>query len=1069
MSQVLHIRLLGTFTFTYDNATLTTVDTPRLQSLLAYLVLHSDSPQQRRHLAFRFWPASTESQALTNLRKQLHYLRRALPKADNFLDVTTQTVHWRPTTAYRLDVAEFEETLTRAQTDEVHKRREALEEALSLYRGDLLPSCYDDWILPARERLYQQFLRAGQQLVRLLEYDEEYTVAIEYARRLQQAEPLSEASYRQLMRLYALNHDRAGALRVYQTCVETLERALGVEPSPATRAIHERVVAMGDDSGPAHNLPAQTTRFIGRQSELHEIAARLDAPACRLLTVVGPGGIGKTRVALEAAWRAVSRPIDFPHGIYYVPLVSVHSGAELVTAIIEALPVTLYSADDPRKQLFDYLSEKELLLLLDNYEHLLEHVGLLSEILKRASRVTLLVTSRERLNLQGEWLLDLRGLPVPSQQAEPDADVTTVDAVRLFLNTVERTRPGASLTASERAAIVHICRLLDGMPLAIEMAASCVRTHSYEQLADKISKDLDLLETSLRDVPTRHRSVRAVFEHSWVLLSEREQRVLAQLSVFRGSFRLEAAGNVVDVPGGGRDAGSIPTILSALVDKSLLQQTAPARYHMHPLLREFATEQLAAQPAATHEVHRRHCDYYTTFLRQRELLLKGRQQRETLEEIAVEIDNVRASWKWAVENVAPAYLDGMLDSLYLFFEIRGWFDEGGRLLERARKRLVSHDVPALSSEFDLLVARLRARQAALCHRRGWYRRAQELLHESISCARRQDTSAARAEIAFCLRWLGAGAVRLDEYDEAQHYLQESVLLHEELEDDWGRVASLITLGNVTRIVGEYTQAREYLETARVLSTEVGDSRKTAEVLNNLGVVAGTQGDYDEACRLFQESLTVRRAIDDTWGVAKVLNNLGKASQLAGDRATATQCFQESLALRKEIGNEFGVAIVLHNLGLVAYEQESFAEAARYVEESLSIRRNIDDRRGIATSLTTLGRIRIAQDAYDDAVSLLHEALTTAQAIRHAPGVLDVLVGVAGLLLARGCTDQTGELLAFVLHHPRSERATKDCALQYLDALNDGAPVRELQHRDPQSSLDEVVADIMPLLASDAGE
>lgn len=339
-------------------------------------------------------------------------LRQALPQADDFLQADAHTLQWRPDTPFGLDVADFERGINSAASST------ALRQAVDLYSGDLWPACYDDWILSERERLRQTFGEALERLIEGLEYERDYPLAVRYTRRLLQHDPLHEATYCRLMRLYALSGDQAGVQRAYQECAALLQREFEVEPSLATRAAYERLVSVVGTIPQRHNLPSPPTPLIGRESELAHIAKLLANPACRLLTLVGPGGMGKTRLALQAASAEIGRYLD---GVYFVPLAALKSAEFLVSAMAAALNFSFHGPAEPKAQLLNYLRAKELLLSLDNFEHLLpapeaeEQAGseLLADILAGAAAVKILVTSRERLNLAGEWLLEIAGLSVP--------------------------------------------------------------------------------------------------------------------------------------------------------------------------------------------------------------------------------------------------------------------------------------------------------------------------------------------------------------------------------------------------------------------------------------------------------------------------------------------------------------------------------------------------------------------------------------------------------------------------------------------------------------------------------
>lgn len=367
------------------------------------------------------------------------------------------------------------------------------------------------------------------------------------------------------------------------------------------------------------------------------IKALLVDPACRLLTLVGPGGVGKTRLAIQAAATLTE---NFPQGIYFAPLQGIHTGEFLVSALAEAVNFALSGHQKPLTQVLNYLSNKSILLLLDNFAQLVDQGGppTLIEILAAAPDIKLLVTSREVLSLQEEWLYPVQGLPVPDTvetgKLKPDG------AVHLFIARARQVQPDFS-AADQPAAVLRICRLVEGMPLALELTASWTRTLSCQAIAAEIQRSIDFLVTPLRNVPDRHRSMAAVFHHSWQLLSGAEQEVFKRLSVFRGGFQREAAEQV---------AGATLASLAALVDKSMLRREANDRYQIHELLRQYAQEQLEAQPEAVAQTHQAHCAYYAGFLYQRSEAIESGDQQGAVADIEAELENVRAAWQWATAH-----------------------------------------------------------------------------------------------------------------------------------------------------------------------------------------------------------------------------------------------------------------------------------------------------------------------------------------------------------------------------------------------------------------------------------
>ena len=355
---------------------------------------------------------------------------------------------------------------------------------------------------------------------------------------------------------------------------------------------------------PTHHLPPAPTPFVGREGELAEIEQLLSDPACRLLTLVGPGGIGKTRLALEAAHVMVDTA-TFPNGVYFASLQPLTSPEFIISTIADALSFQFYSGADPRQQLLDYLREKSLLLVLDNVEHLLEDISLVSEMLAAAPGVHILATSRERLNLREEWVLEVSGLNSPA--VETEINLESYSAIELFVQQARRVSVGFALDNANQSAVVRICHLVGGMPLGIELAAAWVRALSCEQIADEIERSLDVLETPTRNIEPRHRTMRAALDQSWQLLSDVEQNVFKRLSVFRGGFTREAAEYV---------ARATLRTLTGLVDKSMVRVNAGGRYDLQELLRQYAEEKLGEMPAEQEQTRDRHSTYYADFMGQ---------------------------------------------------------------------------------------------------------------------------------------------------------------------------------------------------------------------------------------------------------------------------------------------------------------------------------------------------------------------------------------------------------------------------------------------------------------------
>jgi predicted ATPase/DNA-binding CsgD family transcriptional regulator len=631
---------------------------------------------------------------------------------------------------------------------------------------------------------------------------------------------------------------------------------------------------MSDLLMPTYNLLSQPTPFIGRENELAEIADLLATPTCRQLTLVGPGGIGKTRLAIEAAHAIVDSPLHiWREGggeVYFAPLQPLTTPDFIVSAIASALKFNLFGEGDPKTQLLHYLRDKHLLLVLDNFEHLLDGADLLPEILEYASGVKLLVTSRERLHLREEWVLDVRGLPFPQQGDSLD----TYSATQLFVQHAHRA--GYAIVDTDSPAIIHVCQLVEGMPLAIELAAAWARYMPCAEIARQIEGSLDILATNLRNVPDKHRSMRAVFDTSWKRLTGTEQAVFRKLSVFRGGFTCEAAEQV---------AGASRSALAALVDKSMLRVATNGRYDLHELMRQYADDQLERSGEAE-AIRDAHCAYYAEFLEQLAADLKSANQIKALNEIEGELDNVRVGWRWAVAQGKEYEILQSLDSLALFYQIRSRFQEAAEAFGMAANRFADTENAVLGQTLML---------------QGWF---------AYQGGQRQKGRELKARGASVMRQIG---------------------FH-------GTMAMLFGSLNVrTDDAGDFQMLQQSYEDCLAIFRRTGDSWKTAWVLYGLGRLAYWFGKYQEAERLLQESLAIFRAIGDRWGSVYPIHTLGDWAMWRGDYRESRRFFEESLLINKEIGDIAGVAWSQSRLASIADSLEEFGTSIKYLAEILRIR------------------------------------------------------------------------------------------------------------------------------------
>jgi DNA-binding SARP family transcriptional activator/predicted ATPase/Tfp pilus assembly protein PilF len=1050
----LSISSLGPLHITLDGEPATDFATDKSRALLIYLAIESEHPHRRDALAGLLWPDQPQRKARQNLRQALSYLRQAIGDQDDtapFLLVNRETVQFNPDSDHWLDVVAFN-ALVEACRAHRHRHIKAcipcirrLEKLVDLYRGDFLEhfflsdsGAFEEWALLQREWLRRQVTEALAHLATHYERRRNYERARRYAWRQVDLEPWHEEAHQHLMRLLTLDGQRSAALAQYETCRRMLAEELDIEPATETVALYEHIRAQEDlhISASVDNLPPSPTPFVGREMELAELAELLANPDCRLVTLVGPGGIGKTRLALQAAAAQVGA---FTHGITFVPLAPTGTVDHLTTAIIAALGIPARGDQDSREQLFNYLHQKENLLVLDSMERVTDGSPLLSEMLARAPGTVFLVTSRERLNLQEEWVYEVRGLTYPEDELLRGQE--TYSAIDLFRQRASQVDRRFDLE-TEAPHVVHICRLVEGMPLGIELAAAWVAVHPCREIAREIEYNLDILTTRLRNVPERHRSIRAAFEYSWKLLTETERTPFAQLSVFRGGFRREAATAVT---------GASLATLSALLDKSLIRRVSADRYDMHELLRQYAAEKLQTNTQEDEKTRLQHARYFAAFLTHQEPHLHGPNQRQALLAIAPELENVRQAWRQAVSCGWVREVEQSMESLYQFLDIRCRFQEGVELFAYATDRW--RDDP----EKAYIFGRVLSRQGAFYRHLGLYRHARTCLEQSLAICSRSDM---QAEHIFCLVNLANVARSHGKSEEMEQLVQYSLTLSRQTGDPWGIASSLSLLGLVRYRSGDVAQAEALLQESLAVGRQTGDQRLILPSLNRLADVACHQGNYVKAQAMFEECLSLSRELDDQYSIAMHLNNLGTVLHVLEQYAQAQPLYQESLDICRKIGDQAGQAIALSNLGEVAYALRAHVEAQQFYQEGLSIGRKIQDQWTEMACLNNLGEIACTLKNYESARTHFVEAIKLATETRALTVLLKVLVNLAVLLAKQGQTSRAAAILRLASRHPASEQATQEKAGRLGDEMGLTLPDTDPDGFEQSAPLDMVVAEIL---------
>lgn len=595
-----------------------------------------------------------------------------------------------------------------------------------------------------------------------------------------------------------------------------------------------------------HNLPLQTTPFVGRDAELDELENTLRDSSARLLTIVGPGGMGKTRLSLEVAAKFLHpahRGGLFEHGIYFIDLAPVNTAEHIVGVAAEAIGYAFQQdGRDARQQLLDYLNGKNMLLIMDNFEHVIAGRTLVQDMLQGASSVKILVTSREKLNLNAETVFILSGMSFPTW--ETPADALEYGAVKLFVQSAQRVRRDFQLEADDLPYVARICRLVQGTPLGILLAAAWLEVLTPHEIVDEISHSLDFLETEMQDLPERQRSLRAVFEYSWALLTEQERALFARFSIFRGGFTRDAALQIT---------GTNLRALTLLVNKSLLRRdNETGRYEIHELLRQYAEEKLVQSPEAD-AAHDAHSRYYTELLVQLTPKLKGYGQLEALNLIDTDFENIRAAWNRAVEQGSAASIEPALEGLYLYLTFRNRLMDGEQMFGLARQiwKVAGDESSPLAGK---LLVRFPQGQPL------------EQFRAGLAIAERQGDA---FEIAFCQRLAGHWLSHTEyNQDEGIPLLKASLRGFQALGNKFCAAQVLDDLGWSYRLMLIREQEDAVIQQSLDLRREIGDKIGTANSLRNMGGAYG--GFFDASGRAiayWEEAKGIAYEMKDRLGVA----------------------------------------------------------------------------------------------------------------------------------------------------------------------------------------------------------
>jgi predicted ATPase/DNA-binding SARP family transcriptional activator len=973
--------------------------------------LRHDREVERGWLAGTLWPESDGTTALTYLRQSLTDLRHALGEASPLLlSPSPRTLRLdigNTSDGAELDLVSFARYLKRGDTG-------SLEQAVALYRGPLLEGWTEEWLLGEREACALAYLGALETLSRQAMETGENAAAVRHLRLLLAADPLRESASRSLMQALAATRDYGAMTQVYRELRLALRREVNAEPDAQTQALfaalrtearrqaaeapvvgHRTAAGTGVSPSVEHkasrsvSLPRPLSEFIGRMREVEAVKQALTAS--RLVTLMGIGGVGKTRLAIRVAEEVAD---DFPDGVRFVDLSPLADPEQVVRTVAATLSIAEQAGRDLMDSVCDHLRDRNLLLILDNCEHLLpECVRFTAALLQECPTVRLLATSRQRLGITGETVRSVPPLPLPDLKRLSDDDKNAAsilleyESVRLFVDRAQRVQPGLYLNEPTLRAIAAICSRLDGIPLALELAAARMSALGPEQIATRLRERLRLLSGSGsgdRSAPARQRTLRAALDWSYDLLLPEERVLLRRLSVFAGGWTLEAAEAVCI--GNGLEDWEILDALTGLVDHSLVvvePNSGRARYRLLETVREYAQERLQECPDDAHSaLQAKHREYFLHLAREAAQHMSGAEQAACLDRLEQEHDNLRAAMDGCLaEGTAEALRIGLglAGELQRFWAQRGYAGEG----RRRYAALLSHDCATPTWER----ARALESASALAFRQGDYSPAREMANEARAIYRQTGDRVAEATP---LNLLGSIAYVQGDYGEARSLLEQALALRREAGQLGGQAIILNYLGNITVEQGDFAEARTHYEQALAISREVKDPALEASILNGLGRLADFQDDYAGAIPWFEQALARNREIGDYSQMVVIIYNLGNSALALGDQTTAQEYFREALLLCRELGESRSrrlIAFLLKALAMTALPHSPSERAARLLgasdaqREAIGVPLNSDDQQEhdafVARLRNTLGEEEFAARRDEGRAMRIDQAIAVA--------------------------------------------------------------------------------------------
>jgi predicted ATPase/DNA-binding SARP family transcriptional activator/tetratricopeptide (TPR) repeat protein len=942
---MLEARLIGKFDIQYDGKPVI-ISSRTAQSLFAYLILTSGTLHRREKLAGIFWPDESEQKARAYLRNELWRIRKALAHTSKveYLLADNLTFGFNQSSAYWLDVEGLKNLSNTASTEE-------LIQSLSDYQGELLPGFYEDWVVLEREHLHVLFEQKITCLLEVLEKEQRWQDLLEWAERWISLGQSLEAPYRALMVAYDVLGDHSKVTSTYERCKQALLQ-LDLEPSEQTRVLVFK-------RNPKIKIPIPLTSFIGREKELKEVTGLFSKS--RLITLTGSGGMGKTRLAIQVTAEVLDL---FPDGIWLLDLAPLTDPSVVPNTLASLLGVRESGEIVVTELLINFFRSRTALIIFDNCEHLIDaSAQLINSLMIYCENLSILATSRETLRVSGELPYRVPSLQIPKPNTEFNfLEISSMEAVKLFVARAAVASPRFVLSQQNAIPVAQICQQLDGIPLALELAAARTNVLTVEEILQHLNDRFNLLTYGLRSVLPRHQTLRATIEWSHELLSQKERILFRRLAVFMGGWTLDAAKEVCSQ--NGIEFEEILDLLAQLANKSLVlvetSNNSETRYRSLETIRQFALEMLR-ESYDERSVQVFHLDFFVKFAEDLGSKLRGAEQLECLNRLDKEYDNLRVALE---QSKTSGNIDAGLRiawSLMLFWSARGYWSE-------AKSFLIN--ILALPDEVyktslrvkGLIVAGLAAtllNDIAL---------AQSWLDEGIEIARDLGP-ASKSLLALSLGLKGYSIMSFN-LSMGQSLCEQALAIGREIDDKYVIANVLDYLGNIYTTQGDYTAARAASDESVAVFLETNNRWMSSRPLGNLGLICYQQRDYEAARSYLQAGLEIYREIGDKANIAFMLETLGDIDRIQGNYLHAGVLYEESLVIRRRMGDEFSIAILLANLGNISLQQGNLLQAITRFEESLGTAKKTTKRAQIWICLTGFVGLAIVKRQPEFAARLL---------------------------------------------------------------------------------------------------